>query len=597
MSKNYFYLILLIILTIIVSVNVSNAQNCSQTEIDSLKLKSEHAEDIKDRITIYIQLANCYSKKNVDSASYYTDIAYSLSKESDFKKGIAICKSIEGKIQESKNQFENALKSYKESLEFFEDQDKGVEYLNVFNRIGIIYELAHDYDNALKYYLKGLEEAELLDEKLEIAFFYNNISIIYSYTGFHEKELLYLKKASDIFKKIGNSYYYSYTLVNRSSICLLQKEYDSALIFLDQAEVLQINDNNYYGLTNIYTQRGQIAVEKEKLHDAVNYYKKSLDYAKMIDSLSSDKDNRISNAYLALGDVYLKMNDIEKSRLYFHKAYVIAYAYNSLLHLQNACHGLYSCYLSNNMTDSVSLYLDLYIRYNDSLLSEKYNETLDRLNYEFQLQTEQLKMAMDKEIIILEKNRKELIYFTLIIIFIVISVIALLVWYLQKLKLQQSELKRLNLRLEKENLTADIEKKNRELTTTVLNLIERNEFVTKISDSLKKIQSENKDNNGDDLEKIIKSLDKESINKLWKEFEIRYMEVHNDFHDKLTSQFPNLSANERRLCAFIVLDLSTKDISSITYQSLHSIKIARYRLRKKLGLDKNENLTIFLNNL
>lgn len=103
--------------------------------------------------------------------------------------------------------------------------------------------------------------------------------------------------------------------------------------------------------------------------------------------------------------------------------------------------------------------------------------------------------------------------------------------------------------------------------------------------------------NVNNIEGIIKSIDKETVNKLWKEFEARYMDVHKDFHHRLTTRYSNLTANERRLCAFIVLNLSTKDISSITYQSLHSIKIARYRLRKKLGLDKNENLTAFLHNL
>jgi DNA-binding CsgD family transcriptional regulator len=75
------------------------------------------------------------------------------------------------------------------------------------------------------------------------------------------------------------------------------------------------------------------------------------------------------------------------------------------------------------------------------------------------------------------------------------------------------------------------------------------------------------------------------------------MEIHKDFHKKLTSRYPDLTNNDRRLCAFIMLNMSTKDISSITYQSLHSIKIARYRLRKKLGLDKNENLSAFLHAL
>ena len=75
------------------------------------------------------------------------------------------------------------------------------------------------------------------------------------------------------------------------------------------------------------------------------------------------------------------------------------------------------------------------------------------------------------------------------------------------------------------------------------------------------------------------------------------MEVHRDFREKLTSRYPKLTSNERKLCAFVLMNMSTKDISSITYQSPQSIKIARYRLRKKLGMERHENLNAFLHSL
>jgi DNA-binding CsgD family transcriptional regulator len=73
--------------------------------------------------------------------------------------------------------------------------------------------------------------------------------------------------------------------------------------------------------------------------------------------------------------------------------------------------------------------------------------------------------------------------------------------------------------------------------------------------------------------------------------------VHNDFYDKLNEKFPNLSANEKRLCAFLRLNMSTKEISAITYQSINSITVARSRLRKKLELDSDENLISFLESI
>ena len=83
----------------------------------------------------------------------------------------------------------------------------------------------------------------------------------------------------------------------------------------------------------------------------------------------------------------------------------------------------------------------------------------------------------------------------------------------------------------------------------------------------------------------------------WNEFEMRFKEIHEDFYTQLGQLFPNLTPNELRLCAFLKLNLSTKEISSITYQSPESIKTARYRLRKKLNLDRDSNLTSFLHSL
>ncbi|NLO49679.1 MAG: hypothetical protein GX103_00750, partial [Bacteroidales bacterium] len=84
---------------------------------------------------------------------------------------------------------------------------------------------------------------------------------------------------------------------------------------------------------------------------------------------------------------------------------------------------------------------------------------------------------------------------------------------------------------------------------------------------------------------------------VWTEFEVRCQQVHNDFYTKLNERFPNLSANEKRLSAFLRLNMSTKEISAITYQSPNSITVARSRLRKKLGLDTDENLISFLETL
>jgi len=79
-------------------------------------------------------------------------------------------------------------------------------------------------------------------------------------------------------------------------------------------------------------------------------------------------------------------------------------------------------------------------------------------------------------------------------------------------------------------------------------------------------------------------------NTVWGEFEVRFQQVHQDFYEKLREKYPDLTPNEIKICAFLKLNMTTKDISAITFQTVKSIQVARNRLRKKMGISRDENL-------
>ena len=86
--------------------------------------------------------------------------------------------------------------------------------------------------------------------------------------------------------------------------------------------------------------------------------------------------------------------------------------------------------------------------------------------------------------------------------------------------------------------------------------------------------------------------------KIWEEFELRFVTTHAGFYDRLQAHCPTLTLNERRLCAFLKLDMTTKEISIITGQTVRAIEIARTRLRKKLSLGQTDTrLFEFLSSL
>ncbi len=125
--------------------------------------------------------------------------------------------------------------------------------------------------------------------------------------------------------------------------------------------------------------------------------------------------------------------------------------------------------------------------------------------------------------------------------------------------------------------------------------MKKNEFISNIAERLLIHKTKFTKENQSSIRELIGELQRNAETQVWEEFEIRFQQVHNDFYENLNGKFPNLTPNERKLCAFLKLNMSTKEISAITFQTTNSITVARSRLRKKLGIDREENLVAFLN--
>ena len=80
----------------------------------------------------------------------------------------------------------------------------------------------------------------------------------------------------------------------------------------------------------------------------------------------------------------------------------------------------------------------------------------------------------------------------------------------------------------------------------------------------------------------------------WKEFEVQFNDVHPGFQNRLLEKFPDLSPTERRICTFLRLDMNTREIASLTGQTFKSLEVARTRIRKKMDLTHENNLTNFV---
>ena len=126
--------------------------------------------------------------------------------------------------------------------------------------------------------------------------------------------------------------------------------------------------------------------------------------------------------------------------------------------------------------------------------------------------------------------------------------------------------------------------------------MKKNEMISDISTNLIEIEKGAKTSETRRALSIISTkIRHSSEDKILREFSAQFQEVHAGFYEKLLNAFPDLTQNELKLCAFLKLNMSTKDISELTGQSTIAIENARYRLRKKFRIpNSNTTLVTFL---
>lgn len=155
-----------------------------------------------------------------------------------------------------------------------------------------------------------------------------------------------------------------------------------------------------------------------------------------------------------------------------------------------------------------------------------------------------------------------------------------------KLELKEIEKKQALTSIKNEKLQQDIEGKNRQLAISTMSMIKKNQFLSKLKKDLKNIDSMQ------NISSVIRVIDRNLNNKDdWKFFEEAFNNADKDFLKKVKQSHQSLTNNDLRLCAYLRLNLSSKEIAPLLNISLSSVEIKRYRLRKKMNLSRNQRLT------
>ena len=159
----------------------------------------------------------------------------------------------------------------------------------------------------------------------------------------------------------------------------------------------------------------------------------------------------------------------------------------------------------------------------------------------------------------------------------------------KKLEIRQLESQQEIITLQNQKLESDVASKNRELAASTMNIIKKNEFLTQLKNKLAEA------NKKEDIQEVISIINKNIAEKdNWKLFKEAFDNADKDFLQSVKKEHPNLTSNDLKLCAYLRLNLSSKEIAPLLNISVRSVEIKRYRLRKKMNLEHDQGLVEYI---
>lgn len=484
---------------------------------------------------------------------------------------------------------DSAIFYYRQLETFLAENKYYNQRYRVLLDIGNAYFVKGHADRALETYLQIAEESNL-DNNLKFKL-YAEISIASIYIDSEEYD-----KALDQFEKIRAEYKVTdSTSINLLPYCTIYNnegiayenvgDYEEAENFYKKAIELSDRISEPYNLANAYSNMGSLKEKTRQLEDALKWHQKAL-------AIRSEKNLQlgVSQSLAHIGSVLFSLDRIPEAEEYLGNSLEMA------LKMGN----------SKQVLETTEILKEIYRGQNDYAKAYKMQERemearSDILNEERLKNQERLKAKYDYELEkqIAEKNRRfrETVYKFIFGLMFLLFILALILYLLQKSKTRQGELLNENIEKEKHLLHQELEYKNKKLMSNLMFLLQKNELISNLAEKLRELKKLKKPQSDKLISEVILSLKQHLNHESWEEFDVYFQEVHFEFYNKLTSRY-QLTPNELKLAAFTKLNLSSKEISSLTGQSTRTIDVGRYRLRKKLGISNSEvNLTTFLNSI
>ena len=494
----------------------------------------------------------------------------------------------------NKGDYKTSIKHLNEAIAIHKKENNKVGVAMGYGELASTYNLMLDFDKSVDYLLKAIEILKAEKNTSKLTAIKQKLANTYLAKQNYQFAIDLYRECLVEFKASGMLKNYYLTLVNLSDAQINSKDYTGAKKTLQEAipGLEKFGDKELIGIC--HSKVGDL--ETRLGHPA----KAALAYEKSLASLKESKSVRV----IRIGGDYInllnKQGNYQKSLEIIEsiepmKRFKSANIQDQMVY-KNAVADTYRA--TNNDKEAIKAYQQT-IAIKDSIASAEKASAVEEIQAKFQTELQREKnLALEISNGALQKAVKIEKMMRVLYIIISIAIIVLILLFLRgywlRNKLQKEELKSIEAEknliqqqhLHEQELTNAqreiIEEKQRELTSTALRMAN---YQDSISEIIEKCESANFTKVSDvkkELQHLMKQKD------YWKQFETRFNSLHPEFSNVLTSRYSKLTKNDVEFCSLLKLNLSNKEIASLLQISHESAITKKYRIKKKMEINDDE---------
>lgn len=512
---------------------------------------------------------------------------------------------------QNNRQKENILKKARElthknpdSSAYYFNQEIGLDLKNkdtvsaikTLKELSILYSHNLNYSKSYDGYWKALLLADKIKHNELTADIYQEIGWLYSFYKRDEKALEYFNKSIKLRKKQfvkneSNAHFIASDYFSIVNLYRGNKNYKKAAQYLDSCVYYQAKLSPKITSYYIIAEQAYLDAVNGNYNLAINKLNKCKEHFKHTDK------TYLSVIHSLTADVYKMMKEYDKSILNYKAS--INLSENNKSHLNYKIkdyEGLKDIYVDLKNYKEAYYYLDKETALNNKIFgtTSENSKHLLEIKDNYRLEKEKQKDAMQKQLIAnYEQEDKIWLLKSIILIILIISLVFYGIVLVKQIKNKHKNEKQIiaeKQKLKTQKTNEVLELKNKELTQAALRLIEKDEFIAGLQ---KKIETAGENVNKKVVLRALKTF-QGTPSKNWTEFEARFTTINQSFYENLRIKYPKLSQTDQKICALVKLNFPSKDMSKLLGISVESVHTSRYRLRKKLGLKREDNLEDFI---